>query len=287
MPLPLFPANDAPVLMRQGAVGNCYMLAALDCILNAGPEGYRLVKSLFTETTDNITVRLKHSVQSAHIKPHMLAGKYTYYYDMSRNEDVFILGREKIFEIESSMAGVTTNSLAVRILERLFSYYYEPAWDSFAPMASVIAHNIPIRRYQGTSSAFVSKLLGIKIHESFDIDEIIKLKTICPEQPVYVSMSYGVADAFGQIHTRHALRIDKIIPKPGHPGEYDFILVNPWNNQKSETFSSAEIGTKNCRFCTYIINPEQHELTRMLLNLSVPQAQYVFAQPVLDRKSVV
>ena len=282
MPTPLFPENDTPIFIRQGKAGNCYMLAALDCIFNSGPESYQLIKGLFTNTTDNtVTVRLKHSAQSDNIKPHMMAGKYTYFHDLAHNEDVFILNEHKLHEIDVSTDGVLSNSLAVKILERLFSYYYEPEWDIAPLQASLFAHNISEKRYEGTSTAFVGKLLGIEIHEHNDIDEIIKLKSICPDQAVYISMSYGNPDQFGKVHTRHALRLDKVIPTPGVPGEYQFYLVNPWNNQTTEVYSLAHISTNNSRFCIYKTDPEQYKLTQLLLNLPVAQGQYIATQPEL------
>lgn len=49
---PLFPAENTPITIKQGHTGDCYLLTAIDCILNSGEEGLPLVKSLFTQTKE-------------------------------------------------------------------------------------------------------------------------------------------------------------------------------------------------------------------------------------------
>ncbi|WP_309598917.1 hypothetical protein [Legionella sainthelensi] len=78
-------------------------------------------------------------------------------------------------------------------------------------------------------------------------------------------MRYGQVDANGKRHGRHALRIDKIIPNANSTGGYDFVLVNPWDNQKRETYSLKDIQQKKCRFSTFTINPYEHDLKQKLL----------------------
>lgn len=44
MTTPLFPPNDGPITIHQGRGGDCYLLAAVDCLLSTGPEGYAALK---------------------------------------------------------------------------------------------------------------------------------------------------------------------------------------------------------------------------------------------------
>ncbi len=278
MTTPLFPENNGRIHMKQGVVGDCYLLAALDCIFTAGEDGYELVKSLFTDVGDGVEVRFKRTDQSTHLQVNKIRGKYGYYYDQARNEDVFFLDRARLNEIDRSRDGVETNSLAVKILERLSPYYFTAEWDDSAPRehqglprsASVSAHSLD-DRFDASSTTFVGKLLGIyahDLHEAGDVDKIIKLKRMFPEQPVYISIDYGKRDAYGQIHTRHGLRLDKIICDRDNPGGFKFILVNPWNTEApGEEYSLNEIKHRCCRFSFFRTNQEHYETMCGVLNL--------------------
>ncbi|KGP64057.1 hypothetical protein EP47_07825, partial [Legionella norrlandica] len=178
--------------------------------------------------------------------------------------------------------GASSNALAIKILERLVSYYYVGDWNNDDPMASVIAHDIPDRIANVSSTAFVGKFFGIQANDipGSQIKDMIKLKLMNPEEPVYISMSYGKADIFGKFHGRHALRIDKVIPKGS--GNYDIVLINPHDNTKRETYSLDDIEKRNCRFCLFNTNPHRAGLTRKLLELPENLGKYVFASPSLQ-----
>ncbi|KTD64147.1 hypothetical protein [Legionella shakespearei] len=254
---PLFPKDGEAITIQQGNTGDCYLLTAIDCILNSGTEGLPLVKSLFTQTAEGVALRIKRTDifdSSNNITPGKLDGKYTYHYDAATNEDVFFLPNKRLQEIDESDAGVRSNALAIKILERVSSYYYTGYWPNEDMNASVAAHNIP-SRHKDSSTVFVGKFLGVEAQDSSDIEAIIKLKTEKPNQPVYISMAYGYKDYLGRIHGRHALRIDKIVPK--QPDGYDFVLINPWNNQKKETFSIDEIKARNYRFSIYNVKKQE------------------------------
>lgn len=282
MPLtPLFPQSGAPITIKQGKTGDCYFLASLDCVFNSGPEGVAKVKSLFTETEHGVTVRIKRTSISSHLKPEKLRGKYDYYYDKDRNEDVFIISKERLKIIDAPSIGVTTNSLAVKILEHLSSYYYVEDWaHNGNVMNSIVAHNVN-NRHKGSSTEFMGYLLGINTEDLRDIDKIIKFKTIAPDYPIYISMDYGASDAFGKYHGRHGLRIDKIVANPSSPGGYDFVLVNPWNNQRKETYSLNDIKLRHYRFCIFNTNPVSARLTRVLLSLPTTDGKDIASTPAL------
>ncbi|MCL9683642.1 hypothetical protein [Legionella maioricensis] len=275
---PLFPNADEPLILKQGEVDDCYLLASLDCIFNGGAEYLQLLKSKFVRTKDGVTLRIKRTDQSAYLKPEKMKGKYTYFQDTLTNEDVFILSEKVLKEIDDSEKSVQTNSLAVKILERISSYYYVEEWDHLDEMASIKAHSIKLRHSE-TSTVFVGKLIGIQAYDGEDFDEILKLKLMKPQEPVYMSMAYGEADVMGKIHERHSLRIDSVVPKPH--GDYEVILVNPWDNQKRERYFLKELKKRDCRFCIFSTNQQEYELTRILLKNPVERGKYIFEHPEL------
>jgi hypothetical protein len=272
---PLFPEDNSPPIIRQGKAGDCYLLASLDCIFNSGQEGYDVVKSMFTETEKGVEVRIKHTDQSKRLQKEKLECKYDYYYDEERQQDVIIVSKEILEKIDAFQGGVISNSLAVKILERLTSYYYASPLPN-QPLASIEAHEMRRRLSETeTSTEFAAKFLGIGAHDiaGDKINDIIKLKTIAPEYPVYISIVYG--------HGRHALRIDKIVPNVNSVGGYDFVLVNPHDNQKRETYSLGDISRLQPRFCTFTTKPYQHELTQVLLSFPTIMGEAIFANPKL------
>ncbi|AMP88294.1 hypothetical protein [Legionella pneumophila] len=282
---PLFPTKG-PITIRQGIGGSCYLLSSLDCILNLGDEGEQLIKSLFTQTEDGkVIVRIKrHEALKDNLQKNKMTGKYTHYVDELSNEDVFEISPERLKEIDNQYGGVKSNSLAIKILERLVSYYYAGDWSNTDPLASVVAHDIPDRIAGFTSTAFVGKFFGIQAEDIpySKLDDIIKLKLMNPDEPVYISMSYGKVDVFGKFHGRHALRIDKIIPKGS--GNYDFVLINPHDNSKTETYKLDDLNKRNCRFCLFNTNIHRASLIKKLLTLSNDEGRYVFAHSGLQKR---
>ncbi|HAT8177937.1 TPA: Dot/Icm secretion system substrate [Legionella pneumophila] len=284
---PLFP-TQGPITIRQGIGGSCYLLSSLDCILNLGEEGEQLIKSLFTQTEDDkVIVRIKrHEALKDNLQKSKMTGKYTHYVDELNNEDVFEISPERLKEIDNQYGGVKSNSLAIKILERLVSYYYAGDWSNTDPLASIVAHDIPDRIAGFTSTAFLGKFFGIQAEDIpySGLDDIIKLKLMNPDEPVYISMSYGKVDSYGKFHGRHALRIDKIIPKGS--GSYDFVLINPHNNSKTETYSLNELEKRNCRFCLFNISIHRASLTKKLLTLSNDEGRYVFSNSELQKRLI-
>ena len=280
---PLFPKDGTPITITQGQTGDCYLLTALDCIMNSGDEGLQLVKSLFTETEDGVYLRIKRTeiyATSNNFNPDKMKDKYTHHYDAATNEDVFFMDQARLKVIDEAWGGVQTNALALKIIERISSYYYTGEWPNEDPLASIVAHKIR-SRHSMSSTAFVGKFIGVEAHDTKNIDDMIKLKMINPAQPVYISMSYGRPDQNGVINGRHALRIDQVIQKSN--GSYDFVLINPHNNQKRETYSQDEILKRNYRFSVYNTNTKNHELTQVLLKCSTQVGHYVFQNPQLHQ----
>lgn len=171
-------------------------------------------------------------------------------------------------------------------MERLVSYYYAGDWSNTDPLASVVAHDIPDRIAGFTSTAFLGKFFGIQAEDIpySKLDDIIKLKLMNPDEPVYISMSYGKVDSFGKFHGRHALRIDKIIPKGS--GNYDFVLINPHDNSKTETYKLDDLNKRNCRFCLFNTSIHRASLTKKLLTLSNEDGRYVFSNSGLQKRLI-
>lgn len=270
---PLFPNDDTLITIQQGKVGSCYLLASLDCILNTSLDGRRKVKSMFTETEDgSVTVRIKRTSYSKYLKPEKVSKKYQHYYDSECDQDVFVIHPTRLDYIDKPSLGVRTNSLAVKIIERLSSYYYVRDYEGGDVFESLMAHNSS-SRHGGDAAAFVGKLLDVYCEKVHNLSELIKLKTFRPNQPVYLGMFYQTG--------RHGFRLDKVIVNPSSPCGYDVVLVNPWDNQKTEIYSLGEIQNRNARFCVFDANPEAYRVTRMLLRCSDEIRGYVNAHPLL------
>ncbi|GGI93334.1 hypothetical protein [Legionella impletisoli] len=260
----LFPRTaNKWVSIKQGTVGDCYLLASLDCILST-QEGYQKLESLFTETDNGVTLRIKRSQHSTYLRPQKMTGKYDYHFDKARNEDVFIISNARLKEIDEAPNGARTNSLAVKVLERISAYYFRADWDPAPLHASMKAHDDLRDRYSGTAPTFVGNLLGVETEDKKPIDEIIRLKSIYSDLPVYVHIDYGQPDQNGKIHNCHALRVDKLIPNLS--GGYDFLLANPWDNSRREIFTLDEITKRRYHCCVFKTSPEKYELAKLLLN---------------------
>ena len=81
MPLTaLIPEDHEKITINQGSIGDCYLLATLDCVANVGTEGRERLKSLFTQTKEGVTVRIPRSQISDNLKLKMLEKRYKYSY---------------------------------------------------------------------------------------------------------------------------------------------------------------------------------------------------------------
>ena len=299
MPLPLFPRDDQPVAIKQGRAGSCYLLVGLDCVLNQMPEGRALVKSRFEEYPDGsgaVRVKIKRNAHSPHVDPGKLGAKYTV--DQSDPEyDYWYVPKAQVARIaqESELdlhlrPGVAGNCLAVKIIERISSYYYIQG-GGVDPGASLVAHNAD-QRYIGSPSAFLANLLGVQSDtvlgeyvkqtpELLDrnINNLIKLKKINPNAPVYVQMLWGQQLA-GLYHSSHALRVDRI--EPDGRGSYNFYLVNPWDTSAAPTvFTLEEMKLRDPNFSHFSPSSKHADLTAVLLQANPEVGKYAYDHPDL------
>lgn len=278
MPIPLFPNPGTPITIKQGRVGDCYLLAALDCILNTA-EGYRHFKSMFQETDYGVNVRIRRNAHSRHLisrlDQNILALKYIHIYDQKTNEDVFTVNPLYIQEIEKREEGVKSNSLAVLIIERLSAYYLNtatPKEDSANESGegrnalgfdSLFEHN-KSGRFNSSDVNFFEDLFGIRT-VGFNSDTLYYLayfKKKMPNAPVYISLNYGKVDRYNQKHTRHALRVKSV---EEHLMGDKLVLVNPWETTSTETWNLEEIAKRQPFFCVFYTSPEvQKQLDTVL-----------------------
>ena len=234
----LFPKNNAPITMVQGNVGDCYLIATIDCIANGSPQGYEFIKSMFEETDTGVYVRVPHNPLRKNVEDKKqegkLDGKYVHHYDASSGKDVFFIPNESLDRIDAYADGVTTNSLAVKILEHIITYYYNSVQKTDSASEdeeefddSIIGHASK-GRYSGTSTVFVGHFLGVHLVDlkADDIHKVIKFRSFRPTYPVYISISTTGMDAYGNpVTRRHALRLVEIVPSDGaYSGGYEFIF---------------------------------------------------------------
>lgn len=292
MRTPLFPENDAPITMIQGNLGDCYLIAAIDCVVNYGPEGYKLFKSMFTVHDNGVEIRiannpfrkyLNHKIREN--KLDLKSGKYGHYFDSAYNQDVFFLPDARLNEIDSDYRGVKTNSLAVKVLERIATYYYSVDYELQYDAAdekevsfddSLVVHNIDNKfRHPGYSSAqFIAELLNLKIipHAIGDVDKIIKLKIAHPAYPIYIGMTTSGLDGYGTAPGAHAFRLNKIYPsKNPDTGGYVFGLVDPHNTEIEKFYSLSALKKQAIDFFVFNINPQEYALVEFLLTTDAPR----------------
>lgn len=176
----------------------------------------------------------------------------------------------------------------MKILERLCTYYFNSYnFGSQESFVSLYAHDQD-ERFSGPASAFVANLLDISFYDITTLAEIIKLNEIDPDHAIYISIDYGKPDQAGKIHGRHALRIGKIVPSSNSQDDYQFVLINPWDNQDQEntqdTYRLADIKLRQPRFCIFSPDPKQLKKIRIQLLLSKEENAFVTANhPLLKQ----
>ncbi len=248
------PAEDEPLIVQQGTIGDCAVLAAFMCIYNS-TYGRHFLKSIYQEQPWGVIIRLKHTDQSRYLDSDAFKEKYGYYHDQYDNQDMFFITNSVLDTIDASYLAVKTNALLLQVLIRLFSKYFAFPSDKKKRHGSLDAYDASpeLDPYPNLRSAeFIGKLLGLSVEKLTDT-AAIERHQIDP-QAMYVSMNYsGTAS-----NRRHALTLDRIIPDVNHEGEFKFVLVNPWDNQKNETYTAAELRSKQGNFFIFIVNPERY-----------------------------
>ncbi|HRD69757.1 MAG TPA: hypothetical protein PK657_06415 [Legionella sp.] len=273
--MPLFPPVNEPIQIKQGPTGDCYLLASLDSLIH-NPDGYKKLTSMFRENQDgSVSVRIKITLQSARIQPERLEGKYSFYQDELSGEDVFTISKERLAEIDKSKDGVETNCLAVKILERISSYYlYDIPHVPGEPNYSVLAHNYRKAEHD-KSTAFVANLLDLYVQDELTIKQIATLKKVVPDFPVYLSMQYATNE-----YVRHSYRVNQVINGVGF--NQRIILVNPWDNSTTEEYSSEQLGQKKARLCFLAPNLASYHFAKWLINSDVFVEQIIANPPALQ-----
>jgi hypothetical protein len=301
MPVPaLFPRDDQPVVIQQGKVGSCYLLAGLDCILNKMDGGRALVKQQFTQDDDGgVYVKIRRNEHSRHLNQQILGAKYVldqrnkeFDYWYIPKEQVERIERENVGDPASGRNGVAGNCLAVKILERLSSYYYITG-GGIDIGASLIAHNKIGERFKGSPTGFLGDLLGVHVDNLLgahteertsqnidrNIEQIIKLFEVNPNAPVYIDMRWGESVA-GLYHEGHALRVDKIVADG--KGDYIFSLVNPWDTDaEPKLYTLAQLKERIPWFSHFSSSSKHSELTAGILKCPTEIGKYIYKTPAV------
>ena len=155
----LFPPENQPITMKQGQAGDCFVLAILDALFNA-PGGLSFVKSLFSVDKNGVvTLTIKRNVHSLNFVGEKLErAKQRYQFRQTATEDIFVFTPERLKELDGATDFLTTNSMAVKILEHIVPYYYVGdmigiADNKPAPHVSVLAYNKSSQyKYKGDSA---------------------------------------------------------------------------------------------------------------------------------------
>lgn len=257
---PLFPKAGEKIKIKQGHTGDCYLLTTLDCLLQIKPQGRQLLQSLFVETATGVELRIKKNPHSEHIKLKKAARteKYDYQSKNINGElyDTFFIPNEKLEKIDSGK-GVESNSLAVKILENMVPYYFLSDLPEDSEAATMIAHRG--RETAAWGPIFIGDLLNIKTVSTENIQDVLLLKAILPQDPVYVGMQY--------VRGRHALRLKKL---SSDIRGYSFVLVNPADNEKTEahTYSQQELIDRGMKFGIFCRSEKRQALIEIITQLS-------------------
>lgn len=111
-----------------------------------------------------------------------------------------------------------------------------------------------------------------------DIQKIIKLKTICPDKPVWIALDNAPRDIEGQSHGVHVYRLDQIITNNVMKGDFEFQLINPYHNQAHcERLSLDEITRRHPLLYTNTTSQDEDVLLYELVNHPLEQGVYIFA----------
>ena len=255
--MPLFtPFNKTTI--QQGNIGNCSLLTVLDCLMNTSTEGLDFVKSMFDKTEEGIIVRIKRTYHSNNLKDKNLT-QYRYFYDSATDQDVFFVSQEKCEEMEVETKGVKTDALAVKILERICSYYFYNNWQTVTN--SIEAHDIRVIRYADSQQfgtfSFIAEWLSLDT-QPIAVEDYWMLKQLLSNLPVY--LSFELYPGF-----RHAFRLEDIERINEYSADREVVVRNPWHNRKREKYLLSHVLSSNPSF--YLIKSDSihYELAGVLI----------------------
>lgn len=268
----IFPKNNEKITIFQGKAGDCYMLAALDCLFNSN-TGLERVRSMFNEYSHGIELKINRNKFSENMlfrkKTGVFKGKYYHIYDPKTDTDLFLIPNHRLNYIDSHREGVQSNSLAVKIFEHVLSYYYDIAvpgeqdqnssdeenpdtlgFDSFDE------HN---RKNRLNDLSIESEIESEFFASIFNIEQfcvrkdklgsIIIFKQDYFNIPIYVALDRAEKE-------KHAYRIQSIKVNTEIQGGFEFILLDPWNNVEAQSFTLEQIRAGNPFFVIFNWTPE-------------------------------
>lgn len=265
------------------------MLAALDCVFHSS-NGLERVRSMFTEYNSGIELRIKRNKFTENMLVRKNTGvfktKYYHLYEEKTDSDVFMITNNRLNAIDAHSEGVQSNSLAVKVFEHILSYYYDialpgdeeqhsPSKENADPLDfdSFSEHNRKNRLHgQNTESEFFACLFEM---EQFFVAQdrlgsIIMFKQDYFKIPVYVALTCGT-------NLRHAYRIQQIELNTAFAGGFEFLLLDPWNNTATKSFSLEQIREGNPFFVIFNWIPE---LRGIICNaLCIPDVSQELSNP--------
>lgn len=260
---PLFPDNPKDLTIAQGNTGDCYLLAAADAIIK-NPCTFNKLKSMFKQTDEGIEIRLstKLNVQQ---EASMRKKHYRYHFDEEKKEHVIFVPQVKVNQIDLT-AEVKTNSLAVKLLERITSYFYDAAMPEMADLSdpnaiapSIQAHELEGRHIGKTSSKFIAEVLSMG-HRSLSLEEVNKYAKVLPAPPFYLGLDWGEKDRYGRTDGRHAVRLDSI-------DNIHVRFANPWDNQEIKSMRLDDLETRNPAMNIFYHSPQARLLMSRLVKI--------------------
>ncbi|KTD82969.1 hypothetical protein [Legionella waltersii] len=149
--------------------------------------------------------------------------------------------------------------------------------SSLNPLTPLFPEKGPITIEQGnTGDCYLLASLDIILNEdpnTRNIDKICKFKGIASDVSLFVSIDWGTEGG------RHALRLKKI--QPDGKGDFNFVLVNPWNNQKEDVFSKENVLKSHPKFAYYYANGQEQTLNVALLKSKSNVLDSFIANPYL------
>ncbi len=274
---PLLP-EIGEITIKQGRAEDCYLLASLSALLKY-PQGRTHIKSMFQTLADGtVIVRIKSNDFSPRLLKKVtdgfLEGKYEF--EQKGGYDIFKISPRSLDNIRATSA-VETNADAVKILERLSSYYHTRDWTHMAEAEaedmsniftalpiSLLAHEIrPAEpRFNETKPGdFVAAILGIHtkpidINKAEGLNFLKQLKHEDLTYPVYLDMlnTSGVG--------RHAYQLSRIETIP-HSNNCLVYLINPYDNSKEERFTLDEIKMRLPRCFVYEVGTKTPGLNKI------------------------